>query len=62
MSPKSPEETSVQEGTDLPAGSVAGVTTSGGRRRGKRKIMKRVQIKDADGYLGNPPRGYFCFS
>lgn len=27
-------------------------TTQGGRRRGKRQVMKKVQMKDKEGYLG----------
>lgn len=28
------------------------VTVQGGRRRGKRQVMKKVQMKDEEGYLG----------
>ena len=28
------------------------VTVQGGRRRGKRKIMKKKTVKDEEGYLG----------
>lgn len=34
-----------------PSGTVADIT-AGGRRRGKRKVMKKVQSRDDDGYLG----------
>ena len=30
------------------------VTTSGGRRRGRRKVMRKKTIKDEEGYLGKP--------
>ena len=29
------------------------MTVSGGRRRGRRKVMKKKTMKDAEGYLGN---------
>ena len=31
------------------------VTVSGGRRRGRRKVMKKKTIKDEEGYLGLYP-------
>ena len=31
------------------------VTVTGGRRRGRRKIMKKKTIKDEEGYLGLYP-------
>lgn len=40
------------ESPDIPTGAVAGVVTSGGRVRGKRKVLKKIQSKDSDGYLG----------
>jgi DNA polymerase delta subunit 3 len=30
------------------------VSSSGGRRRGRRKVMKKKTIKDEEGYLGEP--------
>ncbi|CUS15809.1 unnamed protein product [Tuber aestivum] len=36
---------------ELPTGSVVNVVTEGGRRRGRRKVNKKVQVKDEDGYL-----------
>ncbi|KAH8155255.1 uncharacterized protein LAJ45_00264 [Morchella importuna] len=36
---------------DIPTGAVAGVVTSGGRVRGKRKVLKKIQSRDSDGYL-----------
>lgn len=44
-----------------PTGSTADVTTTGGRRRGKRKVMKRVQSRDDEGYLGMLLDGLFIF-
>lgn len=44
-----------------PTGSTADVTTTGGRRRGKRKVMKRVQSRDNEGYLGMLLDGLFIF-
>lgn len=35
-----------------PSGSLANITTASGRRRGKRKVMKKVQSRDDEGYLG----------
>lgn len=36
-----------------PAESKAPVTVvQGGRRRGRRKVMKKKKVKDEDGYLG----------
>jgi DNA polymerase delta subunit 3 len=36
-------------------GSEAAVTSQGGRRRGRRKVMKKVRGKDEDGYMGTFP-------
>lgn len=35
-----------------PSGTTADVTSTGGRRRGRRKVMKKVQTRDDEGYLG----------
>ncbi|PWW71918.1 hypothetical protein C7212DRAFT_354853 [Tuber magnatum] len=36
---------------ELPIGSIANAVTEGGRRHGRRKVNKKVQVKDKDGYL-----------
>lgn len=52
------EETDTQdapidkEAPSQPAESEATVTVQGGRRRGKRRVMKKKKVKDEDGYLG----------
>lgn len=38
--------------TTMPADSEATVTVQGGRRRGRRKVMKKRTVKDEEGYLG----------
>lgn len=35
-----------------PSETTADVPSTGGRRRGRRKIMKKVQSRDDEGYLG----------
>jgi DNA polymerase delta subunit 3 len=35
-----------------PIETEANVTSQGGRRRGRRKVMKKKTVKDEDGYLG----------
>ena len=35
--------------------SESAVTSQGGRRRGRRKIMKKKTMKDEEGYLGKQP-------
>jgi DNA polymerase delta subunit 3 len=40
------------ESPDISTGAVAGVITSGGRVRGKRKVQRKIQSQDSDGYLG----------
>lgn len=42
--PSKPEEPSME--------SEPTVTVSGGRRRGRRRVMKKKTIKDDEGYLG----------
>ena len=42
--PSKPEEPSME--------SEPTVTVSGGRRRGRRRVMKKKTIKDEEGYLG----------
>lgn len=37
------------------------VVVENGRRRGKRKVMKKKTMKDAEGYLGNHPRQYLAY-
>jgi DNA polymerase delta subunit 3 len=32
--------------------SQGSVTVEGGRRRGRRRVMKKKKVKDEDGYLG----------
>lgn len=46
------EETATPE----PAEAEPTVTVEGGRRRGKRKVMKKKKVKDEDGYLGEYKR------
>ncbi|RPB04221.1 hypothetical protein L873DRAFT_1825800 [Choiromyces venosus 120613-1] len=45
------QETPEKKPVELPAGSVVNLVTEGGRRRGRRKVNKKVQVKDEDGYL-----------
>ncbi|KAL5390526.1 hypothetical protein DPSP01_001602 [Paraphaeosphaeria sporulosa] len=40
-----------KETPNQPAESEATVTVQGGRRRGKRRVMKKKKVKDEDGYL-----------
>lgn len=35
-----------------PVESEATVTVQGGRRRGRRRVLKKKKVKDEDGYLG----------
>lgn len=56
---ESPEEEAMDETADEPAvpepeepEPAETVTTSNGRRRGKRKVMRKKQIMDDQGYLG----------
>ena len=35
--------------------SQGSITVQGGRRRGKRRVMKKKKVKDEDGYLGKHP-------
>lgn len=37
-----------------PAGTETAVTSQGGKRRGRRKVMKKKTVKDEEGYLGKP--------
>ena len=39
-----------------PTESESSVTVQGGRRRGRRRVMKKKKVKDEDGYLGELPR------
>lgn len=41
-----------QAAPSKPAESESTVTVSGGRRRGRRKVTKKVKKQDKDGYLG----------
>ena len=45
-----------------PAESEATVTVQGGRRRGRRKVMKKKKVKDEDGYLGKLTLSHLCYS
>ena len=38
--------------TVKPAEAEATVTIQGGRRRGRRRVMKKKKVKDEEGYLG----------
>ena len=38
------------------------VTVQGGRRRGKRQVMKKRTVKDEEGYLGRFCLLWFCIS
>lgn len=37
------------------------VVVENGRRRGKRKVMKKMMMKDEEGYLGNHPLQCFVY-
>lgn len=37
-----------------PVDSQEAVTSQGGRRRGRRRVMKKKTVQDEDGYLGKP--------
>ena len=50
--PPPEEPVPAQPGVKETAEEVPTVTISGGRRRGRRKVMKKKMIKDEDGYLG----------
>lgn len=49
---KDSQDSTVEKGDSKPAGAEATVTVQGGRRRGRRKVMKKKKVKDEDGYLG----------
>lgn len=46
-SAKNSKEAEEEEGAEEPA-----ITVSGGRRRGRRKVMKKKTRRDAEGYIG----------
>ena len=50
-------EVDSQEGAGKPAEAEPPVSTQGGRRRGRRKVMKKKTVKDEEGYLGKPDTG-----
>lgn len=57
MDDESPVEATKAEPTpevEEPSVTTAEVIVAGGRRRGRRKIMKKVQSRDDEGYLGTP--------
>jgi DNA polymerase delta subunit 3 len=41
-----------KETSSQPAETEETITVQGGRRRGRRRVMKKKKIKDEDGYLG----------
>jgi DNA polymerase delta subunit 3 len=41
-----------KEAPSQPSEAEATVTVQGGRRRGKRRVMKKKKVQDEDGYLG----------
>lgn len=47
-----PSQTSEPIATPKERSPEPAVTVTGGRRRGRRKIMKKKTIKDEEGYLG----------
>lgn len=49
-----PEVTKAESppGTEEPGETATDVPSTSGRRRGRRKIMKKVQSRDDEGYLG----------
>lgn len=48
------EATKIESSPEVeePGGTIIDVASAGGRRRGRRKIMKKVQSRDDEGYLG----------
>lgn len=52
--PNEPEETAAIDQPEVAQNSEPAetVTVSNGRRRGRRRIMKKKTVKDAEGYLG----------
>lgn len=44
-----------------PGGTTADVTSTGGRRRGRRKVMRKIQNRDDEGYLGTSPNEFLNF-
>lgn len=51
-------EVDSQEGASKPAEAEAPVSNQGGRRRGRRKVMKKKTVKDEEGYLGKSETGH----
>lgn len=53
---KASQDAPLDEATpNKPTESEATVTVQGGRRRGRRRVMKKKKVKDEDGYLGGSP-------
>ena len=44
-----------KETSPVPSQNETAVTVQGGRRRGRRRVMKKVKARDEDGYLGKHP-------
>lgn len=56
-----PTKTESLPEVEEPSGTTADVTSAGGRRRGRRKVMRKVQNRDDEGYLGTSPDEFLNF-
>lgn len=56
-----PTKTESSPEVEEPSGTTADVTSAGGRRRGRRKVMRKVQNRDDEGYLGTLPDEFLNF-